>query len=114
MDLGRFDWIIRWSELTGCSLDDALMFTGILWFVFIALFLGLLISLPTLEGGFIRLRRSCSFCFATGFGARTKPNRNTIAGRCCADPLPLRRWLVLHHSSQGGVPSCFRFFVTSS
>lgn len=38
MDLGIFDWIIRWSELTGCSLDDALMFMGILWFVFIALF----------------------------------------------------------------------------
>ena len=38
MNSGIFDWIVRWSELTGCSLDDALMFMGILWFVFIALF----------------------------------------------------------------------------
>ena len=38
MDIGVFDWIVRWSELTGCSLDDALMFMGIFWFVFIALF----------------------------------------------------------------------------
>ena len=38
MNFGIFDWIVRWSELTGCSLDDALMFTGILWFIFIVLF----------------------------------------------------------------------------
>ena len=38
MNLGVFDWVVRWSELTGCSLDDALTYMGLFWFIFIALF----------------------------------------------------------------------------
>lgn len=37
MNLGIFDILVRWTELTGCSIDEALMFVAIIWFIFFAL-----------------------------------------------------------------------------
>lgn len=37
MNLGVFDALVRWSELTGCSLDEALAFMAFVWFIFFAL-----------------------------------------------------------------------------
>lgn len=37
MNLGLFDSLVRWSELTGCSLDDSLLAMALILFIFIAL-----------------------------------------------------------------------------
>lgn len=37
MNLGIFDSIVRWSELTACTMDEALMFMAFVWFIFFAL-----------------------------------------------------------------------------
>lgn len=37
MNLGIFDLAIRWSKLTACTMDDALMFMAFALFIFYAL-----------------------------------------------------------------------------
>lgn len=37
MNLGMYDLLVRWSELTSCSIDEALMFMAFSLFIFYAL-----------------------------------------------------------------------------
>ena len=37
MNIGLYELVIRWSEFTGCTTDDALFFLGLFMFIFIAL-----------------------------------------------------------------------------
>ena len=37
MNVGLFDAVVRWSESTGCSMDEALAFMAFVLFIFFAL-----------------------------------------------------------------------------
>lgn len=37
MNIGLYDVIVRWSEMTGCTMDEALAIVALVWFIFFVL-----------------------------------------------------------------------------